>query len=102
MTGRIPSHELDRIVGRAMVPRQLREALVEHIPYTTTVDGRTGLQCPTCLDGKGAGEFADAYQWADHIFGTWLTLGYAVRRVKNGESVADAAADRMSEEGELF
>jgi hypothetical protein len=75
---------------------KFREALVEHIPYATTVKGRTGLQCLTCLDGKGAGEFADAYEWADHVFGTWLALGYAVRRVREGESVA--AADALSEE----
>lgn len=96
---RLPAHKLNAIVGRVMVPKAFRETLVEHIPYATRGDDRPTLQCPKCLDGTGAGEFANAYEWVDHILAQMLEHNLTVRRLRKRESHADAAADLMDEMG---
>ena len=96
---RLPAHKLNAIVGRCLVPKAFRETLAKHIPYATRVEGRTTLQCPTCLDASGAGEFETAYEWVDHVLAALMDVNLTVRRLRKQESHADAAQDLMDDMG---
>lgn len=67
----------DRADERRGPARPALDIIAAHAPYA-----RTGyaIQCPTCLDANGRGEFATAEDWARHIGDELTRAGYRVVR----------------------
>lgn len=66
------------------------ELLAAHAPYIPASEAVV-LQCHTCLDGRGSGEFTSTAAWADHIVAELAAAGLRVTTRKPAKTAGTEA-----------
>jgi hypothetical protein len=63
-------------VAHRTPPTRVMDVFSDHAPYTRR--NPPGLQCHTCLDGRGGGEYPTTQAWAEHLHAELVKAGLKV------------------------